>query len=864
MRLVHRSILNLGKGKQNLWIIKKKKCSDAAAQKKAAAGTKRRYYGPTGTPEYPYHSQELEEPVKKAPRFPVLRRTLSILGSTLMALFLILIITCTIVVTALVIYVMDFRNDVSNVTIEEMELSYSTNIYAQNDEGKWVAIYEVASESQRIPISIDDIPQYVRDAFVYAEDERFYSHDGVDYKRTLSAFVNMFVHIYDTNQGGSTITQQLIKNITGDSEQSPSRKIREIFRAMELERAYSKDKILETYLNYIGFGGTSNGIEHAAQKYFGKSASELDVAEAACLAAIPKSPEILNPFAGYTDDETGEWVNTGKARNRERQEYVLWQMYDNGALAYDEYQAALNEELIFTDSEEYQAAHSEKEEEEETESNEATSWIVDAAIYEVVDYLMDRFNLTQSQAISRINSGGYQIYTTVDLEMQAYVEERYLDLDNLVSSDQVAKWEDADGDGVYSEDEVVYPQSAFIAMDYQGQILAIAGAIGEKTESLCWDYATMEQRQPGSTIKPLTTYGLALETDLIHWGSIYKDTPIEVNGESWPTNYSEDNSAMSISGKDLKIYEALEKSYNTVPAQLCQALTPEKVFDFAVSKMRLDLCEDSGDGHTDKDYSPLTVGALTYGVTLENLVNGYIPYGNGGTQYTAHLVSKVVQGADNLVYKNDGDPQEAVSSETAYVMNKLLQDVVENGTGQKAQLENKHVAGKTGTTQNWNDLTFVGLTEDFVSGVWLGYVERAELEDHTIKSAQIWYNIIGEYADSLDTGAEYPENDDVIEGEVCSKSGMIAGPYCTSTETGYWKSSNAPVCDTCKKASATTTATGEASSADSTNTASTAEGDTTETQAASESDSDDAAQDAATEETPEEENAEGDSDDTAQ
>ena len=769
----------------------------------------RKYYGPTGTPDYPYHSPELDEPTVKEKRFPVLRRSLSILGSTLAALFMILIITCTIVATALVVYVMNFRDDVSNVTIEEMELSYNTNIYAQDSSGEWVNIYEVTNESQRIPISIDDIPQHTRDAFVCAEDERFYTHDGVDYKRTVSAFVNMFVHIYDTNQGGSTITQQLIKNITGDSEQSPSRKIREIFRAMELERAYSKDKILETYMNYIGFGGTSNGIEHAAQKYFGKSAKDLDVAEAACLAAIPKSPETLNPFAGYKDDTTGEWVNTGKQKNKKRQEYVLWQMYNNGALTYDEYQAAVHEKLVFTDSDEYKAAHPETEKQEETDPNQPTSWIVDAALYEVADYLKEQFNLSTEQAISRINRGGYQIYTTVDQDMQAYVEEKYKDLGNLVEKNRVAKWEDQNGDGEYSSDEIVYPESAFVAMNYKGEIKAMVGATGEKTQSLCFNYATMEQRQPGSTIKPLTTYGLALESDLIHWGSIYKDEPIEVEGKAWPTNYSEDSSAMSISHKELKVFEALEKSYNTVPAQLCQTLTPQSVFDFATSKIGLDLCKDSGDGHTDNAYSPLTVGALTYGVTLENLVNGYVPYGNGGTQYKAHLVSKVVQGAGDLIYENDGDPEEAVSSETAYVMNKLLQDVVNNGTGQKAKLENKHVAGKTGTTQDWNDLTFVGLTEDFVSGVWLGYKERSELKDHHIKSAQIWYNIIGEYADSMDTGAEYPENDKVIEGKVCARSGKIAGPNCEATTTGYWKSSNAPVCDECGKYSKSTKATGE-------------------------------------------------------
>ena len=780
----------------------------------------RKYYGPTGTPEYPYHSPELEEAAAKPKWVLVLRQTLSILGSTLAAMFMILIITCTIVATALVVYVMNFRDDVSNVTIEEMELSYNTNIYAQDSSGEWVNIYEVTNESQRIPVNIDEIPQHTRDAFVCAEDERFYTHDGVDYKRTVSAFVNMFVHIYDTNQGGSTITQQLIKNITGDSEQSPSRKIREIFRAMELERAYSKDKILETYMNYIGFGGTSNGIEHAAQKYFGKSAKDLDVAEAACLAAIPKSPETLSPFAGYKDDTTGEWVNTGKKKNKKRQEYVLWQMYNNGALTYDEYQSALHEKLIFTDSDEYKAAHPDAQKEEDTDPNKPTSWIVDAALYEVADYLKDKFNLTTQQAISRINRGGYQIYTTVNQDMQAYVEEKYKDLNNLVEKDRVAQWQDQDGDGEYSSSEIVYPESAFIAMNYKGEIQAMVGAVGEKTESLCFNYATMEQRQPGSTIKPLTTYGLALESDLIHWGSIYKDEPIEVEGKAWPTNYSEDSSAMSISHKELKIYEALEKSYNTVPAQLCQALTPQSVFDFATSKMRLDLCKDSGDGHTDMAYSPLTVGALTYGVTLENLVNGYVPYGNGGTQYQAHLVSKVVQGAGDLIYENDGSPEEAVNSETAYVMNKLLQDVVNNGTGQKAKLEHKHVAGKTGTTQDWNDLTFVGLTEDFVSGVWLGYKERAELKDHHIKSAQIWQNIIGEYADQMDTGAEYPEDSSIVEGKVCTKSGKIAGPNCTATTTGYWKSSNAPVCDECTKyGSKTTKATNENSGSTSATTA---------------------------------------------
>ena len=298
-----------------------------------------RYNAPTGTPEYPYHTPELDAAFRTK-RFPALRKSISILLSTLAALFLICVITGAIVVTALTVYVMNFKDDISNVTIEEMELSYNTNIFAYDAEGNLKMLYEVSNAAERVPVSIDEIPQHVRDAFVYVEDERFYTHDGVDYKRTVSAFANMFIHIYDTDQGGSTITQQLVKNLTGDNEQSPSRKIREIFRAMELERTYSKDEILETYLNYIGFGGATNGIQLASQKYFGKDVSELDVAEAACLAAIPKSPNKYNPFASYEDEATGQMVNTGKADNRKRQQYVLWQMYDNGAITYDEYQQA--------------------------------------------------------------------------------------------------------------------------------------------------------------------------------------------------------------------------------------------------------------------------------------------------------------------------------------------------------------------------------------------------------------------------------------------------------------------------------------------------------------------------------------------
>jgi penicillin-binding protein 1A len=300
---------------------------------------------------------------------------------------------------------------------------------------------------------------------------------------------------------------------------------------------------------------------------------------------------------------------------------------------------------------------------------------------------------------------------------------------------------------------------------------------------------------------------------------MYEDSPVtQVGGQDWPINYGLDNSSGNYSYKEVSVFDALAQSLNTVSARICQDLTPQSVFNFATEKMGLELSANSPDGLTDNALSPLSVGALTYGVTLENLVNGYIPYGNGGTYYNAHIVSKVVQGTGTVVYEDDGSPRRVVSEETAYVMNRLLQNVVANGTGSAAQLSNKHVAGKTGTAEEWKDLTFVGLTEDFVSGVWIGYTNHYSLPS-SLKSAQVWYNIIGEYADQIESDASYPECDTVITGNVCKRTGKIAAAGCPTAGVGYWKSSNAPTCDGgCYQYVTTTTTKSESTSSATTQT----------------------------------------------
>ncbi|MBQ5332837.1 MAG: penicillin-binding protein, partial [Oscillospiraceae bacterium] len=275
---------------------------------------------------------------KKKKAGPV-RKTFVVIGTVLLSLILIAVISVSIIAAALTLYVMQFRESTPiDIDLDSLDLAYTTFIYGKDKEGNDVELTKISRAANRIPVSIERIPRHVRDAFVYIEDERFYEHAGVDWKRTFGAFLNELTGglIYKSRQGGSTITQQLIKNVSGDDDSNWDRKMREIFRANDLERYRSKDEILEAYLNCVGMGGSASGIQAASLKYFGKDVSELTLAEGACLAAIPKSPERLNPFA---DPEA----------NKERQELVLRAMYKNAAISEQQYEDAINEELVFRD-----------------------------------------------------------------------------------------------------------------------------------------------------------------------------------------------------------------------------------------------------------------------------------------------------------------------------------------------------------------------------------------------------------------------------------------------------------------------------------------------------------------------------------
>ncbi|MEG0615118.1 MAG: transglycosylase domain-containing protein [Oscillospiraceae bacterium] len=706
------------------------------------------------------------------------KKTLKVIGTTILSLFLVVVITGSIVATALTVYVMKFMDDAPEIDLYNLEMRSSSFIYAYDKDGKEVEIKRLSQDENRIIVSLDQVPKMVQDAFVYTEDERFYDHNGVDFKRTFAAFANMILKFYDSQFGGSTITQQLVKNVTGDNKSSIDRKIREIFTAMNLEKYYPKDDILEAYLNYIGFGGNTYGVQAASYKYYGKDVSQLTLAEAATLAAIPKDPNIT--------------PQSNPEKNKDRQEVVLSLMLKNGAISQQEFETAKNEKLNILPKGTTTITTSDG-----TQTVSTTqSYFVDTVINEVAADLMKLNGYKDlDTARTELANGGYKIYTTVDLDMQGAVEQKFLDSKTFSAK-------------VLPNP----PQAAFICLDYNGNIKAVVGGIGVKPGPLCLNRATQSVRSPGSCIKPISTYGYGMSVDMFHWSTIFTDTPIEVknyetgNMDKWPKNYSN-----TWSNANFFTFQALQRSLNTIPAQLCQQETPRAVFDFMSKNMGIttlvETSEVDGKVFSDVNLSPLTVGGLTEGIRLKELVSAYQAFGNLGKVYEPTSYTKVTDVDGKVVLEHKYEPVQALDEDSAYVMNKLMQTVIEgpNGTGVAARLKTTPLVGKTGTSQDWVDLSFVGCTPDYVSGVWYGYDEQNKKDPKTGKwvanearntyysSAQVWKNIFGEIAEN-ETGKKFPENPNVQERYFCTITGNLAGAACPRSATpGYYKPSNLPL-----------------------------------------------------------------------
>ena len=632
----------------------------------------------------------------------------------------------------------------------------STIYYMDSSTGQYVEHLSLHGLENRELVTYDQIPQNLINATIAIEDERFLTHNGVDWKRTLNGVLLMFTG--KDIQGGSTITQQLIKNVTQYDDVTVKRKILEIFTALDFDATYSKEQIMEWYLNYIYLGDGCSGVATAAKNYFGKEVSEMSLAECASLISITNNPTLYGPNSSIriTNEKTGE-VTTGRERNKERQELVLWKMKELNMISEQEYQEAVAEELVFTRSE------------DESKPTTIYNWYDEQVITDVINDLMEEKGYSQTLAENTVLSGGLKIYACVDTRIQSIVESVYYDQNSL-------KLPSKKGQDI---------QSSIVIIDPQGNVVGLAGALGSKDANRVLNMASGTVRQPGSSIKPLSVYAPAIELGLITPASVYADEPVRVlNGKNWPLN-----NPQTYRG-DITVETALEVSSNPVAVRILEEMGAETSFNFVEENFHIDL-EDYylSNGEVKNDYgsSQLALGGLTHGVSVMDMAAAYSVFPRDGTYLEPRTYSKVtreVNGVEEVLLDNTNTEGEVIlSTRTTYYMNEMLKNVVTSGTGTAARISGMTVAGKTGSTTANNDRWFVGYTPYYTAAVWVGYKTPERIYANNNPAAVMWQKVMSQVHEGL-ANKDFTEASGLTTVQICKDSGLRATDACRSDPRG--------------------------------------------------------------------------------
>jgi len=662
----------------------------------------------------------------------------------------VLVISGTIVSVSLFSYILGLKNESVNYDLHKLQLNYTSFIYVNgsgDDASNPVKYQSLYGGENRIWVNYDKIPKAMKEAIVAIEDKRFWDHKGVDWKRTFGAVVNLF-NIFQSDggsYGGSTITQQLIKNITGENEVSLTRKVKEIFRAINLEKKYSKEEILCAYLNVVNFGSGCSGVQTAANLYFGKNIQDCDIAQCAAIAGITQNPTAYSPL-------------THPEKNKERQQTVLSAMHDQGKISDDEYQAAMkeSEHMQFTG----------KKTEDVLDENSVWNWYTEAMFEDVKTSLMNTYNCSSDKAIDMIYHGGLKIYSAQDTDLQGIAENAF------------------NGGKTFP---TAYPnlQGGYVAMNYSGRVLAVVGARGKKESNRPFNMATAAKRQPGSAIKPLAVYGPAINAGLINYSSLVNDEPLQNwrDGKPGPANW--DNKYHGI----ITVEKALEQSYNAASVQIDKLLTPRISFDFLREKLGFTSLEPA-----DNTLAAMAVGGMTQGITVKEMTAGFQMFGNGGKYYKPYTFYCIEDHDGNVIVDNrDEVPAQAISSVASTITHKLLNNVMAHGTGTAANISGWDVFGKTGTTNDNKDSWFVGGTSYAVAGVWTGYRTPKVLGKYETPVAKaVWKTIMTQYIKNKEKKG-FSLDPNVVPYKFCVKSGLLANPgVCTETKTGWFDKNNLP------------------------------------------------------------------------
>ena len=642
----------------------------------------------------------------------------------------------------------------------------TTIIYAYNEDHKLVEDTRLHGSENRLIASLDEMSPYVYKAVIGLEDQRFKEHPGVDWIGTMRSIVTDLRG--GEMQGGSTVTQQLIKNLTGENKRTLIRKYNEIKNALALERHFSKDEIMEAYLNTIYLDQGCYGIKTGAEYYFGKDVKDLTAMEAAILISITQAPRKNNPILNYEN-------------NRPRAEICVYNMYAFGLITEEEYNEAMEQKIEFVGK---MSNHPEAEEEEEEEvevsstTSEYQSWYTDYIIETVIRDLSSTYGYTATEAWRMVYYGGLSIISAVDLRIQAIMDEAYVNRETFPYDD--------------SEDAI---QSAMVIMDYEGRIVGIAGAMGEKTGNRVLSYATGDPRNPGSCIKPLSVYGPAIEGGYFYWSDYLPNYGIEMaDGSVWPTNYGGVTGSMD----DYRnLAEAIAPSLNTIPARMLQEMGTSYSYSFLRDRFHMSTLIPS-----DNNYAPLAIGDMGHGVTVLDMCAAYCVFGNGGTYYKPYCYYEVKNAEGKTILKPDKNGQTCLSAGAADVMNHLLMCPVTypNGTAHGYGVDGITTIAKTGTSSDKYDMWICGGTPYYMAATWSGFKIRREINTSyygSNPSCKIYKVVMDRVHEGLED-AEFEYSSESVQRTYCERSGMLASDYCYATATGWYSLDNLPdYCDVC-------------------------------------------------------------------
>lgn len=713
----------------------------------------------------------------------------------------------------------------------------------------------LSRNENRIWRELSAMPENLQNAVIAIEDKNFRTEPGINLKGTIGAALNAFTgnRIWGTNRGASTLEQQLIKNLTGDNEQDNMRKVREIFRALGLDNKYSKETILEAYLNTIPLTGIIHGMEAGSIEYFGKHVEDLTLAECATLASITKNPTKYNPA-------------TNPEELIKRRNHVLYEMYTQGYITETEFNAAKAETVTLTEKTSTT---------ENATRSSSNSWFTDALYTQLLSQLQEDLNYTADEAKELIFSGGLRIYSTVDPKVQEGVEKTMYNEDDLIpalwheepvclrdypadsSSWDEVQYDDATGlpitkegyavygqeaipvyadeegttlkmgtstDPDYPNDTTVYlcvyekvrTQAAMAIVDYSGNILAIGGGIGEKKYDLGFNRAT-SPHQTGSTMKPIGAYALALDYKLINYSSQILDSPYYSAEDkkvlkdqyvgvmspfseaaqsrsdvwrAWPTNYG----GVGGQGNPMLVYDALQQSYNTVAVWVGDMVGVDYLYNFVHDTLECSYIS----AENDMDLGPLVLGSQSSGLTVVQLAGAYTMF-NTGTFTTPHYYTEITDYQGNMILDNNKyiNTTQAISADTAYIMNRMMWNVLHSRKGTaygKAPDGEMDSVAKTGTTSNYKDYTFAGLTPYYVTAIWWGCDRPTEMDTlgKAGKNASpiqyAWKALMEDLQADLPV-KEFAKGENVVEKHFDTSTGAIIS---SGGSVGYYTEDNLP------------------------------------------------------------------------